>query len=172
MLLLPWLWPKTGSSLRDRKDHPGSLTSPSQLSATQLNLCMREEGNTCVPVLNALVLSKFQDFWTNDISSGRYWKTSPKQTEVCSLSKHFCPPDLCSSVNISMGLPWWLNGKESACNAGATGLIPGQEDPLEKSMATHSSTLAWRSPRTEEPGHRLTKSDPQDHKESDTTEAT
>ena len=28
----------------------------------------------------------------------------------------------------------------------------GQEDPLEKEMATHSSTLAWKIPRTEEPG--------------------
>ena len=28
----------------------------------------------------------------------------------------------------------------------------GGEDPLEKEMATHSSTLAWRIPRTEEPG--------------------
>ena len=28
----------------------------------------------------------------------------------------------------------------------------GQEDPLEKEMATHSSILAWRSPWTEEPG--------------------
>ena len=27
----------------------------------------------------------------------------------------------------------------------------GQEDPLEKEMATHSSTLAWRIPQTEEP---------------------
>ena len=27
----------------------------------------------------------------------------------------------------------------------------GQEDPLEKGMATHSSILAWRSPWTEEP---------------------
>ena len=26
------------------------------------------------------------------------------------------------------------------------------EDPLEKGMATHSSILAWRIPRTEEPG--------------------
>ena len=26
------------------------------------------------------------------------------------------------------------------------------EDPLEKGMATHSSTLAWRIPWTEEPG--------------------
>ena len=28
----------------------------------------------------------------------------------------------------------------------------GQEDPLEEKMATHSSVLAWRTPRTEEPG--------------------
>ena len=28
----------------------------------------------------------------------------------------------------------------------------GQEDPLEKGMATHASLFAWRIPRTEEPG--------------------
>ena len=28
----------------------------------------------------------------------------------------------------------------------------GQEDPLDKEMATHSSVLAWRIPWTEEPG--------------------
>jgi len=28
----------------------------------------------------------------------------------------------------------------------------GQEDPLEKEMATHSSTLAWKTPWMEEPG--------------------
>ena len=28
----------------------------------------------------------------------------------------------------------------------------GQEDPLEKGMATHSSVLAWRIPGTAEPG--------------------
>ena len=28
----------------------------------------------------------------------------------------------------------------------------GQEDPLEKAMATHCSMLAWRIPLTEEPG--------------------
>ena len=31
----------------------------------------------------------------------------------------------------------------------------GQEYPLEKEMATHSSILAWRFPRTEEPGELL-----------------
>ena len=37
----------------------------------------------------------------------------------------------------------------------------GQEDPLEKGMAIHSSILAWRIPWTEEPGglvHGVTKS--------------
>ena len=34
-----------------------------------------------------------------------------------------------------------------------TGVWPlGQEDPLEKGMATHSSILAWETPWTEEPG--------------------
>ena len=37
--------------------------------------------------------------------------------------------------------------KVSAYNAGDPGSIPGfQEDPLEKAMATHSSTLAWKIP--------------------------
>ena len=38
----------------------------------------------------------------------------------------------------------------------------GQEDPLEKGLATHCSILAWRTPWTEEPGrlqfHGVTKS--------------
>ena len=47
-------------------------------------------------------------------------------------------------------------GKESACNAGDPGSIPGLvKDPLEKGMATLSSILAWRIPWTEVPG-RLT----------------
>ena len=36
----------------------------------------------------------------------------------------------------------------------------GQEDPLEKEMATHSSILAWRIPWTEETG-RLESMGPQ-----------
>ena len=44
----------------------------------------------------------------------------------------------------------------------------GQEDPLEKEMATHSSILAWRIPRTEE----LVDYCPKGRNELDTTEAT
>ena len=42
--------------------------------------------------------------------------------------------------------------KESACNAGDPVRSLGGEDPLEKGEAAHSSILAWRIPRTEEPG--------------------
>ena len=41
----------------------------------------------------------------------------------------------------------------------------GREDRLEKGMATHSSILAWRIPRSEEPGEHS----PWSHKESDMT---
>ena len=43
------------------------------------------------------------------------------------------------------------DNNEPACNVGDAGLIPGQKDPLEKGMATHSSILAWRIPSVEEP---------------------
>ena len=42
----------------------------------------------------------------------------------------------------------------------------GREDPLEEEMATHSSILAWRIPRTEE----LAGYSPWSRKESDATE--
>ena len=63
------------------------------------------------------------------------------------------------SCSYYWGLPWWLSGKESACNAGDLCLIPGWKDPLEKEMATHSSILAWEIPWTEEPElHEVAKS--------------
>ena len=42
----------------------------------------------------------------------------------------------------------------------------GQEDPLQKEMATHFSILAWKIPGTEEPGRLQAMG----RKESDTTE--
>ena len=60
-------------------------------------------------------------------------------------------------LHLPFSVPFYLAQRlkrlpASACNAGNLGSIPGQEDPLEKEMATHSSTLAWRIPWTEEPG--------------------
>ena len=49
-------------------------------------------------------------------------------------------------------LPCWPRCKASACNVGDQIQSLGQEDALEKEMAIHSSTLAWKIPWTEEPG--------------------
>ena len=57
-------------------------------------------------------------------------------------------------INIAMyneiiGLPWWFNCKKNPPAMQGTWVRSlGQEDSLEKAMATHSSILAWR----EEPG--------------------
>ena len=62
------------------------------------------------------------------------------------------------------GFPGGSYGKESAFNARNP---LGQEYPLEKGMATHSSILAWRIPWTEEPGGLHS---PWGHKELNMTE--
>ena len=51
-----------------------------------------------------------------------------------------------------MGFSGGSDGKQSACNVGNPGSILGWEDPLGNEMAAHSSILAWRIPRTEQPG--------------------
>ena len=71
-------------------------------------------------------------------------------------------------VNPSLSVnPWGIRartvfpsdsaGKEFACSSGVQETQVrslGQEDPLEKEMATHSNIFAWEIPRTEEPGGR------------------
>ena len=58
---------------------------------------------------------------------------------------HFC---------FNLGFPGGGGGKGLPVNAGEETQVQslGQEDPLEEGMATDSSILAWRIPRTEEPG--------------------
>ena len=56
------------------------------------------------------------------------------------------------STQLTVSLPCGSDSKESVYNAGDSGSIPGwAEVPLEKGTATHSSSLAWRIPWTEEP---------------------
>ena len=63
------------------------------------------------------------------------------------------------------GFPGGLDHKESAGNEGDQVQSLGQEDPLEKGIAT--SILAWRIPWTEKAGGLYS---PQGRKESNTTE--
>ena len=60
--------------------------------------------------------------------------------------------DISSILEDRMGFPSGSDGKASACNAGDLGSIPGSgiSSPLEKEVATHSSTLAWKISWTEE----------------------
>ena len=79
------------------------------------------------------------------------------------MERHLCFSHVCfrgwSHVSVLpgtvLGLHWWLNSKESACNAGDVKTHVqslGQENPLETEMVTHFSILAWGIPWTEEPG--------------------
>ena len=52
-----------------------------------------------------------------------------------------------NGVYIQLGRPWWLSGKESACQCRRPEFDPWSGMiTLEKKMAIHSSVLAWRTP--------------------------
>ena len=55
-------------------------------------------------------------------------------------------------INHIQGLHRWFSGKESTCNGGDPGSIPGSGRSPGEETATHSSILAWEIPWTEEPG--------------------
>ena len=69
---------------------------------------------------------------------------------ICSLNFQ-----IYNTILLIMGFPWWLSGKESACNAGKPQETQvqylGQEDPLEEGMATYSCLVnpmdrgAWQA---------------------------
>ena len=63
----------------------------------------------------------------------------------------------CSYLNLAVLQSWKVlsggaDDKESTCNAGDWGLIPGSERSPREGNGTHSSILAWRIPGKEEPG--------------------
>ena len=74
------------------------------------------------------------------ISKKKMWKI---------LANYTCTEGMSASRWIFLG---GSDGKESACSAGDLSSSLGQEDSLEKTMATHSSILAWEIPWTVEPG--------------------
>ena len=58
-------------------------------------------------------------------------------------------------TSASTSISWWLSGNEFICKAGHTEMAVqslGWEDPRDQEMATHSSNLAWKVSRAEEPG--------------------
>ena len=55
---------------------------------------------------------------------------------------------------VFLGVPGGSDSKESAYNAVDLGSAPGLGRSLQEGMATHSSTVAWRIPWTEESGRQ------------------
>ena len=70
------------------------------------------------------------------------WAISHRTASLC-IHKPLVP---------SMEFPWWLSGKEFACQCRMWVRSLVWEDLLEREMATHSSILAWEIPWTEKPG--------------------
>ena len=75
--------------------------------------------------------------------SGNSFSTHAQTTTVMGIEVLTC------ESMFSWGFRSGSDSKESVYNAGDLGLIPG--DTLEEGITTHSSILAWRIPRTEEP---------------------
>ena len=77
------------------------------------------------------------------------WDFPGKNTEV---GCHFLLKGmfLTQKLNPSLlhWLPWWLSGKDSACQSKRHRFDPvlSWDNPLEKEMATHSCILAWKIP--------------------------
>ena len=98
------------------------------------------------------VYTKIRSKWIKDLNIKLDTKNSLEEKVVRTLfdinysSIFFGPPPKVMKIKTKIiRLPWWLSGKESACNAGDmrnTGSIPGSGKSPEKDMATHSSILA------------------------------
>ena len=75
---------------------------------------------------------------------GRTWGLCPRQEGEEASDRELSPspqPSLVAQMVKSLPAVWETQVRSL-----------GWEDPLEKEMATYSSTLAWKIPRTEEPG--------------------
>ena len=69
---------------------------------------------------------------------------------MASATKYTCSSNLILSVNLRLHLVA-QTVKHLPAVQETWVRSPGWEDPLEKEMATHSSTLAWKIPWTERP---------------------
>ena len=80
----------------------------------------------------------------------RYFKTGSS-----ALGEPHASARLALAVHSARAVPGGAVGKESTCNEGDardTGSIPGLGRSPGRGQATHSSILAWKIPRTEDPG--------------------
>ena len=84
------------------------------------------------------------------------WSWHKKRTHRSTEQRRESRSELTHERSITLGLPRWCSWHRARLPMQETEETQveslGQEDPLEEGMATHSSILAWRIPRTGEPG--------------------
>ena len=138
-------------------EEPGGLQSMGSLRvghdwATSLSLSCIGEGNG-----NPLQRSCLE----NPRNGGAWWAAvygvAQSQTRLKRLSRS-SSSTIYEKLGSVLRFEWWQTSlvaqtvNASAYSADTQVQSLGWEDPLEKEMATHSSTLAWKIPWTEEPG--------------------
>ena len=95
------------------------------------------------------IFSKFlYNYFANGIYTAGFFMFSPAVWFLAGIFSSF----IFNFTSDLFGFPGGSEVKASACNVGDLGSIPGSGRSLEKEIAAHSSTLAWRIPWMEEPG--------------------
>ena len=126
--------------------------SPSRSLAQEATRCWPHPG--CYYPLSP-VLSPFHTCWRPSGSPFSLASSSSIQQTPIHPSKPSCHCPLCILLLLS-SINYWVIAAQMVKNLPTVQETPvqslGQEDPLEKEIATHSSILAWRIPRTEEYG--------------------
>ena len=138
---------QTASGYTARENGDRGKHGPSNPGAVPLTICSLERHSLILLYLSMLqkYSSKQNHISTSCAGEFSFFTSSPALT-VC----RFFVDD-----HSDLGFPGGSSGKEPACLCRKFETLVrslGQEDPMEKEMATYSSTLAWRIPWTEEPG--------------------
>ena len=106
-------------------------------------------GNVSIAQWDSVVLQQWKHQELPLIDLALFWIFDPFQCTPHSLQK--TPPSIQKSGASQVTL-MVKNLSASAGDLRDMGSVPGLVNPLEESMATHSSILARRNPWTEEPG--------------------
>ena len=156
----PWRLAGAYPNLCRRQISPGSSGDPSAPLASKKARCRMDVNLAfCEPRPrrgNLDTITPTRGLKEDKVLKSMFRKMKREERKDCKArarvdEPHLCL-DLCTAI-VFCPTPGGSDSKEFLPAMQETGFQAlGQEDPLEKGMATHSSILVWRMPRTEEAG--------------------